>query len=121
MKISEYKRSRSFCTPLITVSLILTVYNIAPKATLSCFHIESLGVEGTKKFKRSMSHDQHGSFSHSWYKPLKSSSPEPVDRWPSNFVCSIGYTSTTKIAQLMSLVDLDLFKAMAILLSGAFI
>ena len=33
----------------------------------------------------------------------KSSSPEPIDRWPWNLVCSIAYASTTKIVQIISL------------------
>ena len=33
----------------------------------------------------------------------KSSSPEPIDRWPWNLVCSIVYVSTTKIIQIISL------------------
>ena len=33
----------------------------------------------------------------------KSSFPEPMDRWTWNFVCSIGYASTTKIVQIMTL------------------
>ena len=33
----------------------------------------------------------------------KSSSPEPIDRWPWNFVCSIVYASTTKVIQIMTL------------------
>ena len=33
----------------------------------------------------------------------KSSCPEPVDRWPWNFVCSIVYESTTKIVQIITL------------------
>ena len=33
----------------------------------------------------------------------KSSSPEPMDRWPWNFVCSIVYASTTKIVQIITL------------------
>ena len=33
----------------------------------------------------------------------KSSSPEPIDRWPWNFVCSIVYASTTKIVQIITL------------------
>ena len=27
----------------------------------------------------------------------KSSSPEPIDQWPWNYVCSIAYVSTTKV------------------------
>ena len=33
----------------------------------------------------------------------KSSSPEPIDPWPWNFVCSIVYASTTKVVQIMTL------------------
>ena len=33
----------------------------------------------------------------------KSSSPEPIDRWPWNFVCSIVYASTTKNVQIITL------------------
>ena len=32
-----------------------------------------------------------------------SSSIEPIDRWPWNFVCSIVYASTTKVVQIMTL------------------
>ena len=32
-----------------------------------------------------------------------SSSPEPIDRWPWNMVCSIRYSSSTKIVQIMTL------------------
>ena len=41
----------------------------------------------------------------------KSSSPEPIDRCPWNFVCSIMYASTTKIIKLLPWVDLDTFYA----------
>ena len=33
----------------------------------------------------------------------KSSSPESIDRWPWNLVCSIRYLSTTKNIQMMTL------------------
>ena len=33
----------------------------------------------------------------------KSFSPEPIDRWPWNLVCSIVYASTTKVLQIMTL------------------
>ena len=33
----------------------------------------------------------------------KSSSPEPIDQWPWNLVCSIVYRSTIKIVQIMIL------------------
>ena len=34
----------------------------------------------------------------------KSSSPEPIDPWPWNLVCSIMYVSTTKVIQIKSVV-----------------
>ena len=34
----------------------------------------------------------------------KSSSPEPIDLWPWNLVCSIMYGSTTKVVQIKSLI-----------------
>ena len=51
-------------------------------------------------FKWVGSHDQHGHHAHVWQ---KSSSPEPIDRWPWNLVCSIVYRSTTKVIQIMTL------------------
>ena len=36
-------------------------------------------------------------------KNLKKSSPEPIDRWHWNLVCSIVYASTTKVVQIMTL------------------
>ena len=33
----------------------------------------------------------------------KSSSPEPIDQWPWNLLCSIVYGSTTKVVQIMTL------------------
>ena len=33
----------------------------------------------------------------------KSSSPEPIDRWPWNFVCSIVYASSTEVVQIITL------------------
>ena len=36
-------------------------------------------------------------------KNLKKSSPEPVDWWPWNLICSIAYVSTTMVIQIMTL------------------
>ena len=36
-------------------------------------------------------------------KNLKKSSPEPIDWWPWNLICSIVYSSTTKSVQIISL------------------
>ena len=33
----------------------------------------------------------------------KSSSPEPIDRWPYNLVCSIMYGKSIKVVQIMTL------------------
>ena len=41
----------------------------------------------------------------------KSSSPEPIDWWPWNLVCSIVYASTTKVVQIMTLGYRDPFYA----------
>ena len=41
----------------------------------------------------------------------KSNSPEAIDRWSWNLVCSIVYASTTKVVQIMTWVDLDPFYA----------
>ena len=41
----------------------------------------------------------------------KSSSPEPIDQWHRNLVCSIVYESTTKIMKLWPWVDIDSFYA----------
>ena len=41
----------------------------------------------------------------------KSFSPDPIDQWPWNLVCSIMYGSTTKLFKLWPWVDLDLFYA----------
>ena len=38
-----------------------------------------------------------------YYKNLKKSSPEPIDPWPWNLVCSIVYESTTNLVQIMTL------------------
>ena len=35
-------------------------------------------------------------------KNLKKSSPEPINRWLWNFICSILYGSTTKVVQIMT-------------------
>ena len=39
----------------------------------------------------------------------KSSSPEPIDQWPLNLVCSIVYGSSTKVVHSLTLGDLDPF------------
>ena len=39
----------------------------------------------------------------------KSSSPEPLDRFPRNLVCSIGDSCPSLFVQMMAWVDLDLF------------
>ena len=41
----------------------------------------------------------------------KYSSPEPIDRWPWNLVCSIVYASTTKVFKLWPWIDFDQFNA----------
>ena len=49
------------------------------------------------------SHDQHGRMPIYGKNLKKASSPEPIDQWPWNLVCSIAYGSTTKVVQFMTL------------------
>ena len=49
------------------------------------------------------SHNQHGPMPIYGKNLKKSSSPEPLDGWPWNLVCSIVYASTTKVVQIMTL------------------
>ena len=44
-------------------------------------------------------------------KNLTKSSPEPLDCWPWNLVCSIVYASTTKVVQITTWVNLYPFYA----------
>ena len=65
---------------------------------------ESLRENGNENlYKWVGSHDQHVAMP-IYDKNLKtSSSPEPMNRWPWNFVCSIVYASATKVVQIMTL------------------
>ena len=60
----------------------------------------SMGWGNESLLKRSWSHDQDGRI---YDKNLKKSSLEPKGRWPWNLVCTTGYSSTTKFAQMITL------------------
>ena len=68
---------------------------------------ESLRENGNENlYKWVGSHNQHGHHAHIYGDMVKtfkkSSSPEPIDQWPWNIVCSIVYASTTKDLQIMT-------------------
>ena len=68
------------------------------------FHIQPPGPLGKKNCSNGLGHMTNMAAMPIYGKNLKkSSSPEPVDRWPWNLVCSIMYGSTTKVVQLMTL------------------
>ena len=65
---------------------------------------ESLRENGNDNlYKWVGSDDQHGAMPIYGKNLKKSSSPEPIDQWPWNCVCSIVYESTTKVVQIMTL------------------
>ena len=74
------------------------------------FHMELLWDGGTKICSNGLGHMTKMAAMPIYDKNLKkSSSLEPKGWWPWNLVCIIGCSSTTKIAQMMTLVDLDQF------------
>ena len=54
-------------------------------------------------YKQVGSLHQDGRRARLWSKSLKSSFPDPIDLWPENLVCSMGYSSTTIIIQFVFL------------------
>ena len=65
------------------------------------FHIQPPGPLGKKNCSNGLGHMTNMPI---YCKNLKkSSSPEPIDRWPWNLVCSIVYGSTTRVVQIMTL------------------
>ena len=68
------------------------------------FHIQPPGLLGKKSCSNGLGHMTNMAAMPIYGKNLKkSSSPEPLDRWPWNLVCSIVYGSTTKVVQIMTL------------------
>ena len=57
-----------------------------------------------KVFTSELGHMTNMATTHMYGKNIQtSSSPEPVDQWPLNFACSIGYPSISKVIQMMTL------------------
>ena len=64
---------------------------------------ESLRGIGMKIYINELGHMTNMAAMPIYGKNLKKSSPEPIDRWPWNLVCSIVYGSSTKVVQIMTL------------------
>ena len=66
--------------------------------------MKALGRTGMKIYTNELGHMTNMAAMPIYGKNLKkSSSPEPIDRWPWNLVCSIVYASTTKGVQIITL------------------
>ena len=108
MKLSEYQRSRSFFD-LDQRSLRFQSQNLFFSKTVGSFgtkiHMKAWGRIGMKIYTNELGHMTNMATMPIYGKNLKkSSSPEPIDPWPWNLVCSIMYGSTTKVVQIKSLV-----------------
>ena len=67
-------------------------------------HTKAWGRIGMKILTNELGHMNNMAVMPIYGKNLKkSSSPEPIDQWPWNLVCSIMYGSTTKLIQIMTL------------------
>ena len=85
-----------------TISNDFSSETIGPIATK--FHIQPSGLLGKKNCSNGLGHMTNMAAMPIYGKNLKkSSSPETLDRWPWNLVCSIVYGSTTKAIQIMTL------------------
>ena len=107
MNLYEYQRSRSFID-LLPRSLWFTFSNFFSLQTSrpieAKFHVEPLWDRGMKVCLNGLCHMTSMAAMPIYGKNLKkSSSLEPKDNWPWKFVCSIGYSSTSKFAQMMTL------------------
>ena len=67
-------------------------------------HMKAWGRKGMKIYTNELGHMTNMAAMPIYGKNLKkSSSPEPLDRWSWNLVCSIVYVSTTKVLEIMIL------------------
>ena len=69
----------------------------------SKFHVQHPGPLGKKSCSNCLGHMTNMAAMPIYGKNLKKSSPQPIDQWPWNLVCSIVYGSTTKVVQIMTL------------------
>ena len=107
MTLNEYQRLRLFFD-LDQRSLRFQSWNLFLTETVWQFgtkiHMKAWGKIGMKIYTNELGHMTNMAAMPIYGKNLnKSSSPEPIDRWPWNFVCSIVYASTTKVVQIMTL------------------
>ena len=107
MKLSEYQRSRSFFdqgSKVTQISKLKLVFLKNSRAIWNQSSYESLkGNRNENLYKRVGSHDQHGRHAIYGKNLKKSSTPEPIDWWPWNLVCSIVCGSSTKFVQIITL------------------
>ena len=72
-------------------------------AILNQSSFESFRENGNENLYNELGHMTNMATMPIYGKILKKSSPEPIDLWPWNLVCSIVYDSTTKVVQIMTL------------------
>ena len=103
--MGRLRRPSSVCPSVrrpSTISNDFSSETTGPTATK--FHIQPPGPLGKKSCSNGLGHMTNMAAMLIYGKNLKkSSSPEPIDWWPWNLVCSIVYRSTTKIVQIMTL------------------
>ena len=107
LKLGEYQRSRSFFD-LGQKSLRFQSKNLFFSKTVWRFrtkvHMKAWRRIGMKINTNELGHMTNMAAMSIYGKNLKkSSSPEPIKRWPWNLVCSIVYGSTTNVVQIMTL------------------
>ena len=66
-------------------------------------HMKAYGRMGMKIYTNELSYKTNMAAMPIYGENLKKSSPEPLDWWPWNLVCSIVYTRPTKVVQIMTL------------------
>ena len=75
-----------------------------------------------KIYTNELGHMTHMATMHIYGKNLKkSTSPEAIDRWPWNLVCSIVYASTTKVTNYDPGLTLTYFTSRSNLITEAFV
>ena len=95
-------RHPSYIVRLSTFSNMFSLE--ATRPVEATFYVDALWVGGTKAPSNGHGHMTKMASMPIYSKNLKkSSSPEPKGWWPWNLVCSIGYSSTTKFLQMMTL------------------
>ena len=107
MKLSEYQRSRPFFD-LVQRSLRFQSLNLFFSKTVGQFgtkvHMKAWGRIRMKIYTNELGHMTNMATMPIYGKNLKkSSSPESIDQWPWNLVCSIVYESITIVVQIMTL------------------